>query len=253
MLLFGVSLRLDDRVVLLTGPVEAVASVSEGLHPLGATLVAAGTDGVAAGLGGQALVEETVRSHGRIDALVHTLADGPAEPLDFNAVDRHAHSVVDFFDAVHPAWTAMRERGSGRVVVIWPGRDARSDPLERLGTDQRAVAGMGALGLVNVLKLEVGERDLKANAVVPLAGAGLATAALVGYLVHPTCALNGAVLTAGAGGVRPLFVGVTPGEFNEETSTAWVADRAPEVGSATDFVVPSEGGGEMPLLKRHFG
>lgn len=249
MLLFGVSLRLDDQVVLLSGSVGTQPSLADGLRTLGATVVEGG-----AGHGsGQELVEDTVRSHGRINALVHALAPGPSRPLDFGAVDHHARALVEFFDVVHPAWTTMRENGSGRVVLVWPTGDAGEDPLGRLATDQQAVAGMGAVGLVNVLKLEVGERDLKANAIVPLVGADATTSALVGYLVHPSCALNGAVLAAGADGVRPFFIGVTPGEFNAEISSTWVADRAPEVGTASDFVVPSEGGGEMPLLKRHFG
>jgi NAD(P)-dependent dehydrogenase (short-subunit alcohol dehydrogenase family) len=249
MLLFGVSLRLDDQVILLSGAVEHLAAGTAELRSLGANLLVDGTSG----LRGQALVEEALRTHGRIDGLVHALAPGSPRPLDFEAVDHHVRSLIDFYDAVQPAWTAMRERGSGRVVVVWPTGASDQDPLGRLGADQQAVAGMGAVGLVNVLKLEVGDRDLKANAVLPLTDADSATSALVGYLLHPTCALNGAVLAASTDGVRHLFIGVTPGEFNAEISTAWVADRAPEVGGASDFVVPSEGGGEMPLLKRHFG
>ena len=247
MLLFGVSLRLDDQVVLVTGAVVDQPWITDGLRALGATLVEGGDRP------GVVLVEETVRSHGRVDALVHALGSGPSGRLDFGAVDLHARTLVEFFDVVHPAWTAMRDNGSGRVVLVWPSGKAGDDPLDRLGTDPRAVAGLGAVGLVNVLKLEVGERDLRANAVVPSMGADGASSALVDYLVHPTCELNGAVLTAGADGVRRLFIGVTPGEFNGEISTAWVAGRALAISAANDFIVPSEGGGEMPLLKQHFG
>jgi NAD(P)-dependent dehydrogenase (short-subunit alcohol dehydrogenase family) len=126
-------LKLQDRVVLVVGGAGYIGSaVTERLRAEGATVVVASrsgsADGIALDAGDDASVSagiaEVLARHGRIDGLVMTAAPSartldPARNADpaqvLAATDAKALGFLRVANAVLPG---MRERGSGRVVVI---------------------------------------------------------------------------------------------------------------------------------------
>jgi NAD(P)-dependent dehydrogenase (short-subunit alcohol dehydrogenase family) len=126
-------LQLQDRVVLVVGGAGYIGSaVTERLRAEGATVVVASRsgsgDGIALDAGDDASVSagiaDVLARHGRIDGLVMTAAPSartldPARNADpaqvLAATDAKALGFLRVANAVLPG---MRERGSGRVVVI---------------------------------------------------------------------------------------------------------------------------------------
>ncbi|HEY6622354.1 MAG TPA: SDR family NAD(P)-dependent oxidoreductase [Acidimicrobiales bacterium] len=219
-------------------------------------IVAGGGSAVAHRVGfgpesGRALVERALQEWGAIDVLVHDttsfVADpSPAAPLAplVGAQDQLAGLSASWW-LIQAAWIAMRQRHYGRIVVGVP-MDRSLDPSWHRGD---AVTSFGLLGLMNVLKVEGAEHDLKVNMVVPGAPAETGmTTDLMTYLAHRDCKPTGEVFTVSPAGVARSFIGVNGGAFDPTLRVEAVRRRIGEILSPADFIVPDQAGEEIDLL-----
>ena len=200
---------------------------------------------------GQAPVERALQEWGAIDVLIHHATafmagpspTSPQAPL-VGSQDQLA-GLSDAWRLIQAAWIAMRQRPHGRIVV----RVAMDRALDSSWDGTDAVTGFGVLGLMNVLKVEGAEHDLKINMVVPgvAAETGMTTD-LMTYLAHRDCKPTGEVFTVSPDGVARSFIGVNRGIIDPTLRVEAVRERLGEILSPEDFIVPDQAGEEIDLL-----
>jgi NAD(P)-dependent dehydrogenase (short-subunit alcohol dehydrogenase family) len=202
---------------------------------------------------GRAPVERALQEWGAIDVLVHDAsafvadpsASSPPAPL-VGPQDQLAGLSANWW-LIQAAWIAMRQRHYGRIVLGVP-MDRSLDPSWDRGD---AVTSFGVLGLMNVLKVEGAEHDLKVNMVVPGAAAETSlTTDLMTYLAHRDCKPTGEVFTVSPGGVARSFIGVNGGAFDPALRAETVGQRLGDILSPEDFIVPDQAGEEIDLLMK---
>lgn len=165
--------------------------------------------------GAQTLVAAALSAFGRIDALVNNagfLRDkslAKMDPADFEAVVRvHLTGSALMSRAV---WPTMQAQGGGRIVMT----TSAAGLYGNFGQSNYGAAKLGAIGLMNTLKLEGARHDIRVNAIAPVAATRMTegtvppeiVAATPPELVSPAvvllcaqeCPLNGAIVIAGGG------------------------------------------------------
>ncbi len=214
--------------------------------------------------GGGASVSLAIAEFGQVDivvanaGIIHSdpLADWPAER--FEALLRH--HLLAAFHVVRPAFVHMKAAGYGRLVFVSSAAGMFGQP----GLAGYAAAKTGMLGLMNVAAIEGAEHGIKANAIMPMGDTRMAAevlgpagqvpearafldtlrldqvAPVVAYLASEQCSLTHTVLSAFAGRVAALRVGVTAGWFSPGGSfTAEdVAAHLPQVVDPEGTFVP---------------
>jgi hypothetical protein len=108
---------------------------------------------------------------------------------------------------------------------------------------------MGLVGVMNILKCEGPDHDIRVNMVIPTSTADPgALGDVVGYLAHESCTTSGEMFTVGVDGLSRMFVGVNDGIFDLGLTAAEVQDRLDEILDPRTFIVPDEAGQEIQQL-----
>ncbi|WP_432985470.1 SDR family NAD(P)-dependent oxidoreductase [Dactylosporangium sp. CA-233914] len=243
------------------GPAHEVV---EEITAAGGTAVAS-TESVADPAGGEAIIGTAIERFGRIDALVNNagiLRDRTfgklADDEIANVLDVHLRGA---FNVTVPAYRVMRERGFGRIVMT----TSAAGLFGNFGQANYAAAKMALVGLANTIAIEGESRDVRCNAVAPMARTrmtaeimGAAGAAvdpehvvpLVTYLCSPASQVTQQIFSAGGGRFARVFVGVGPGWYAgaDPVTAEGVAEHLETIQRTEPFVVPHSAADEADLL-----
>ncbi|MFF5109195.1 SDR family NAD(P)-dependent oxidoreductase [Streptosporangium sp. NPDC000509] len=266
----GARVVVNDMGTSLSGDgVESgrAAIVVKEIEALGGTAVA-DVNSVATPEGGEALIQTALSAFGQVDVVVnnagilrdktfHNTGPDDVDPV----LDVHLKGA---FNVTRPAWRVFREQGFGRVVVT----SSSAGFYGNFGQASYASAKMGLIGLIKVLAIEGRKYDIKANAIGPVALTRMTegfenpiadkmdpalVSSVVAYLCHDSCELSGEVLSAGAGRVARVFVGMTRGYVDDSLSAEDVRDHLTEIFDDTGYQVPGNSMAEMELLAEMLG
>jgi len=267
-----------DGVGQDVGPAAAVAAE---IRANGGTAVA-DTHSVATQEGGAALVQTALDAYGRVDILVNNagiLRNAPFAELTAQAFEAvlDVHLRGAFF-VTQPAWRAMRDQGSGRIV----NTTSTAGLLGNAGYSNYAAGKGGVYGLTRVLSLEGAPCGIKVNAIAPTAATRMLTegmnnaapapnevaneamlaamqsivaafdpdlvAPVVAYLAHDECAATGEVFSVGGGQVSRLFLARSAGYYSRELSPELVRDHIDQIRDTTAYTIPADTSEETALL-----
>jgi NAD(P)-dependent dehydrogenase (short-subunit alcohol dehydrogenase family) len=210
------------------------------------------SDGVDSPESGQAIVDAALEAFGGLDVVVHyterpTDATSAQEMLTDADPEELVAGMFGGYWLARAAFAHMRQRRFGRIVVGCTLDGSIADGLD----EGNGVAGMGLVGLMNIVKVEGAEHDVKVNMVVPTAAADPAVIShAVAYLAHEGCAPTGEIFVVRPDGLARLFIGVTEGYFDPDLTSETFRDRVGEFLDPDGFFVPQEASGEITLLKR---
>ncbi len=223
-------------------------------------------DSVATPDGGQAITDGALHSFGTLDAVIHNAGvwrhvrfeDMTADQLD-PVLDVHLRGA---FFVTRPAWSIMKQKGYGRIVLTSSGAGAFG---REVGTNYVA-AKAGILGLGRALSLEGSRHGILTNCLLPIApfgrkkpgpsavtdqlrSTGLPQNAgpelvspLVAYLASAACAVSGEAFSAGCGRFARVFIGVAHGWLSPAGTDATAEDIGAHLDDIEDldgFAVPS--------------
>lgn len=198
------------------------------------------TESVASPSGATAIVNAAIKQWGRIDILIHnagnvrygTIAELSIE--DFDAV-LDVHLRAGFFLA-KAAMPHMVAANYGRVVMT----SSCSGLYGSRNTVNYGTSKAGLMGLSNVIALEGGDHNIRANTIMPAAVTRMAdnldtsayppmepelVAPMVAWLCHEDCPLSGEHLIAAAGRMARAFVTESKGVFQPEWTIEDIAAR----------------------------
>ena len=222
------------------------------------------TDSVATVEGGRAIVQTALDAFGKVDIVVNNagiLRDKSFHNMEPAMVD----SVLDVhlrgaFHVTQPAWAHMREQSYGRVV----NTTSNSGILGNFGQANYGAAKMGLVGLTRVLAAEGAKRNIKVNAVAPVARTRMTedllgpfaekldpdqVSPVVAWLAHEECPVSGEVFSAAGGRVARFFIGMTagwahPGRLTPEE----VRDHFDEIRDTEGYTIPAGPADELTAL-----
>ncbi|WP_300400432.1 SDR family NAD(P)-dependent oxidoreductase [Nocardioides sp.] len=220
---------------------SAAQRVVDEIRALGATSVALDGD-VGHEETSTGLVRDTVAALGGLDIVVNNAGHGkPSTAQDTSTellreiLDVH---LFGMFWIQREALIHMRERDYGRIVNTSSALGAFGAPDSFTYT----VAKAAIVGMTRAASLDNRDRDIRVNALAPVANSGLAasyfatqpqldTARLhpsycspvVAYLAHRSCELHGTTLAAGGGRVARVFTATAPGLADPDLDAESVA------------------------------
>lgn len=308
-------LRFDDQVAVITGAggglgrEYALLLASRGarvvVNDVGGSVTGDGSDAAAAGAvveeirerggqavadahsvtspeGGQAIVDAGLDAWGRVDILINNagiVRDAPFEDMTADRfeplLDVHLRGA---FHVTRPAWKAMCVNGYGRILNTC----SAAGLLGAAGMSNYGSAKTGLIGFTRVLAAEAADRDIKINAIAPIAytrmlahsvdGAAqpddaaaqavlddlvgqylqrlepALVAPVAAFLTHRDCPVSGEIYTVGAGHVSRFFIGRTKGFYGPGLSIEEVRDHLGEIRDETGYTVPGGPADEMTEL-----
>jgi NAD(P)-dependent dehydrogenase (short-subunit alcohol dehydrogenase family) len=265
----GYALELARRgaaVVVNDIDADAADAVVDEIRRAGGRAVA-NHDTVATVEGGRAIIAMATEHFDAVDILINNAGnvragDFSAMPAeDFDAVI--AVNLRGAFCVTQPAWSVMRRRGGGRIVMS----GSAGGVFPEGGYSEYAAAKAGIVGLTRALAAEGRPHGILVNAVHPQAGGSSMTAdaapipglkdagfagpdealapfksveavsPLVLYLSSPACAHTGLILAAGAGWFGRVFLGLTEGWTVSEPGMLATPE---EVGEHFDRIISHE-------------
>lgn len=232
--------------------------------------------------GGQAIIDAALRSWGRVDIVINNagiVLDAPFEDITADRLDPllDVHLKGPFY-VTTPAWKVMREQHYGRILNTCSAAGLLG--AERMSNYGAAKTGL--IGLTRVLAAEGADRNIKVNAIAPIAytrmlahsvdGAGqqddtsaqavlddlvgqylqkldpALVAPVAAFLTHPDCPVSGEIYTVGAGHVARFFIGRTKGFYSPALSVEQVRDHLDEIRDDAQYTVPGGPADEMSEL-----
>jgi len=226
-------------------------------------IAVANTDSVTDAAAARSMVEQAIEEFGRLDIVVNN-AGILRDKAFHNSTLENWQAVLDVhltgaYNVTLPAFQHMREAGYGRIVMT----SSPAGLYGNFGQTNYSSAKMGLVGFARAIKQEGGRKGVHANVIAPTADTRMTEGllgsiaddsqpehitAVVGYLCHDSCELNGEVLACAAGRVARAFVGVTPGIFDRALSIDTVADNIAEIMNEEGYSVPDNVGDEMKLI-----
>ena len=261
--------------------IEAAHAAAEEIRRQGGQAVA-DTHSVTSPEGGQAIVDTALRAWGRVDIVINNagiVGDAPFEEMTADRlnplIDVHLKGA---FYVTRPAWTVMREQRYGRILNTCSAAGILG--AERMSNYGAAKTGL--IGFTRVLAAEGAERNIKVNAIAPIAytrmlahsvdGAGqqddeearavlddlvgqylqkldpALVAPVAAFLTHRECPVSGEIYTVGAGHVARFFIGRTKGFYRPGLSVEDVRDNLHEIRDEAGYTVPGGPADEMTEL-----
>jgi NAD(P)-dependent dehydrogenase (short-subunit alcohol dehydrogenase family) len=209
------------------GATAAALAVVEQIRAAGGEAIASGasvTDAAAV----QAMIDETLKTWGRVDILVNNagiLRDksfAKMELADFRlVVEVHLMGAVNCCKAV---WDAMRAQNYGRIVMT----TSSSGLYGNFGQTNYGAAKMALVGLMQTLSLEGAKNNIRVNCLAPTAATRMTESLMpeaVLKLLRPEAVTPGllalvtedaptrAILCAGAGAFERAHITLTEGVF----------------------------------------
>jgi NAD(P)-dependent dehydrogenase (short-subunit alcohol dehydrogenase family) len=209
------------------GTPKAAQAVVDEIRAAGGAAIASGasvTDAAAV----QAMVDEAIRSWGRVDILVNNagiLRDKSFAKMtldDFRlVVEVHLMGAVNCTKAV---WETMRAQNYGRIVMT----TSSSGLYGNFGQSNYGAAKMALVGLMQTLSIEGAKNDIRVNCLAPTAATRMTENLMpeaVLKLLQPEAVTPGllalvaedaptrAILCAGAGAFERAHITLTPGVF----------------------------------------
>jgi len=278
-------LRFDERVAIVTGAgnglgkahalelarrgAMVVVNDLDGAQPVVDEITAAGgiavvnSDSVSDVAGGQNMVDQAVEEFGRIDIVVNNAGILRDKAFHNQSIETW-QAVIDVhltgsFNVTLPAYRLMREQGYGRIVMT----SSPAGLYGNFGQTNYSSAKMGLVGFARAIKQEGGRKGVHANVIAPTAATRMTEGllgtladdsdpeditAVVGFLCHESCELNGEILACAAGRVARVFVGVTPGFFDRDLTMDQVAEHLDQIMDEGDYTVPDNVMDEMRLI-----
>lgn len=150
------------------GSSEAAKAVVEEIKKLGGEAIANGAS-VADRAGAESIVKDAVAAFGTVDILINNagiLRDKSFSKMtldDFKiVVDVHLMGGAMVTKAV---WPVMYEKGYGRIVMT----TSSSGLYGNFGQSNYGAAKLGLIGFMNTLKIEGGKKNIRVNAIAPVA------------------------------------------------------------------------------------
>lgn len=220
---------------------------------------------VATATGADAIVAAAVTQFGGVDIVVNNA--GILSTVDFPGTTAReigedfernlAVHAVGSFNVTRAAWPYLRESSAARVILT-TSASVFGSPFPSAVTYSSAKGAL--VGLGHSLATLGREQDIKVNLIAPLAktrmyatdgepdaAAGMFdgmfpenVSAVVAYLAHESCALNGEILACGGGRVARIFVAETPGITELGLSAEDLADRILEICDESGYFVPPD-------------
>ena len=209
------------------GTPKAAQAVVDEIRAAGGQAIASGasvTDAAAV----QAMIDETIRTWGRVDILVNNagiLRDKSFAKMtldDFRlVVEVHLMGAVNCTKAV---WDAMRSQNYGRIVMT----TSSSGLYGNFGQSNYGAAKMALVGLMQTLSIEGAKNDIRVNCLAPTAATRMTENLMpeaVLELLRPDAVTPGllalvaedaptrAILCAGAGAFESAHITLTQGIF----------------------------------------
>ena len=256
----GAKVLVNDLGGTLDGqgatPLAALAVVDE-IRAAGGVAIANGAS-VTDALAVQAMIDEAVKTWGRVDILVNNagiLRDKSFSKMeldDFRLVlEVHLMGAVNCCKAV---WDLMRAQNYGRIVMT----TSSSGLYGNFGQANYGAAKMALVGLMQTLSIEGAKNNIHVNCLAPTAATRMTEHLMpeaVLKLLQPESVTPGLlalvseaapsrmILCAGAGSFERAHITLTPGIFVGLPADAaeQVAARFDDISSRQDEVVPQSG------------
>lgn len=216
------------------------------------------------------MVESTVSTRGRIDAVVHNagiLRDRTLVKLSRDDVDAviDVHLKAAFWTLI-PTAEHMVKAGYGRIVLT----ASASGLFGTFGQSNYGAAKMGLVGLMRVLSAEGARKGILVNTIAPSARTRMTedllgplaekldpahVAPLVTYLCSRECKRGNQIFSAGGGRYARVFMGLTPGWTKPEgiASPEDIADRMEAITAEEGYIVPDSGTDELNAMIEALG
>jgi NAD(P)-dependent dehydrogenase (short-subunit alcohol dehydrogenase family) len=236
--------------------------------------------------GGQAIIDTALRAWGRVDIVINNagiVGDAPFEDMTAHRleplIDVHLKGA---FYVTRPAWAVMREQRYGRILNTCSAAGILG--AERMSNYGAAKTGL--IGFTRVLAAEGAARNIKVNAIAPIAYTRMLAHSIDGatgrqavendaaaqavlddlvgqylqkldpalvapvaaFLTHRECPVSGEIYTVGGGHVARFFIGRTRGFHRPGLSVEDVRDHLDEIRDEAGYTVPGGPADEMTEL-----
>ncbi|MGV8847381.1 SDR family NAD(P)-dependent oxidoreductase [Tessaracoccus sp.] len=265
----GAAVLVNDLGGALDGSgsnTTAAQLVVDEIVAAGGTAVA-NHDSVATPEGGQAIVNAAITAFGHVDILVNNagiLRDKAFHQMNAAMI----HTVIDVhlkgaLFVSQPAFTVMRAQGYGRII----NTSSASGLFGNFGQANYGAAKAGLFGLTRVLSIEGARKNIKVNAIAPLAATRMtvgllgelddkvsaaSVSALVAYLASDDCSVSGNAYSVSGGRVARIFMGETHGVVIPHITAENVAAQINTIDhiDPTGFLQPADLAEETAIITK---